>query len=69
MPDNEYRVSQIDEMSVLDEANNPTPGQRIWFRFGEGQRGHVDIPNRLLTAERRDAMIQAYIDMIMALWG
>lgn len=69
MPENGYRVTQIDGMSVLDEARNPVPGQRIWFRFGEEQRGHVDIPDHLLSPERKEAMIQAYIDRVMALWG
>lgn len=69
MPENGYRVLQIDEMSVLDAARNPVPGQRIWFSFGDGQRGHVDIPNHLLTPERKEAMIQAYIDRVMALWS
>lgn len=68
MPENNYQVTQIDETSVLDEAKNPVWGQRIWFRFNDGQRGHVDIPDHLLTPERKDAMIQAYIDRIMSIW-
>lgn len=69
MPENEYTVVQIDEMHVLDAAKNPVPGQRIWFDFGEGQRGHVDIPNNVLTPKRKEAAIQSYIDKVMALWG
>ena len=69
MPENGYTVTQIDEMSVLDEARNPVQGVRVWFTFGEGQRGHVDIPMTLATVERRDAMIQTYIDKVNALWG
>jgi hypothetical protein len=69
MPENGYQILQIDALSVLDAAKNPEPGQRIWFAFGEGQRGHVDIPDRLLTPQRKDAMIQAYVDKVMALWG
>lgn len=69
MPENSYTVTQIDEMSVLDEARNPVQGFRVWFTFGEGQRGHVDIPLALATPERRDAAIEAYIDRANALWG
>lgn len=68
MPENEYQVAQIDELSVLNVAGNPVPGVRIWFKFGVGQTGHVDIPNSVLTRERKEAAIQARIDAIMALW-
>ncbi len=69
MSENDYNVTQIDETSVLDAAKNPVQGVRIWFAFGDGQSGHVDVPLAVLTPERRESMIQAYIDRIMAIWG
>ena len=68
MAENEYRVIQIDETTVLDAAKNPVPGVRAWFTFGDGQSGHIDIPLAVLTPERRETMIQAYIDRIQAIW-
>jgi hypothetical protein len=69
MPDNEYTITQINEMSVLDAAGNPVQGFRVWFDFGEGQTGHIDLPLKIASPERREAAIQTYIDRAVALWG
>lgn len=69
MPENEYQITQVNEISMLDEAGNPVDGYRIYFTWGLGRRAHIDLPKDRATREVRDTLIIAEIERQEALWG
>jgi len=69
MPENEYHIKQINEMTILDAAGNPVDGYRIYFTWGLGRKAHIDMPKAEATKEMRDTLILAEIERQEALWG
>lgn len=69
MPANEYQITQVNEFTMLDEAGNPIAGYRVYFAWGLGRRGHVDIPKDRATQEVRNQLIMTEIERQEDLWG
>lgn len=69
MLENEYQITQINEMTILDEAGNPVEGYRIYFTWGLGRRAHIDLSKERASKEVRDALIAAEIERQEMLWG
>ena len=69
MPENEFQVLQVNEISILDAAGNPTDAYRVYFTWGPGRKAHIDMLKDAATKETRDALIEAEITRQEALWG
>ncbi len=69
MAENLYHVEQVHEVTILDEARNPVAGYRVFFTWGIGRKGHVDIPKDRATKEVRDSLIEAEIIRQETLWS
>lgn len=69
MPENEYQIIQVNEISMLDAAGNPTDAYRVYFTWGLGRKAHVTMPKDRATKEIRDALIVAEIEKQEVLWG
>lgn len=68
MPENEYQITQVNEISMLDQAGNPTEAYRVYFTWGLGRRAHVDIPKDRATKDVRNILIEAEIERQETLW-
>jgi len=69
MPENEFEILQVNEMSILDAAGNPTDALRVYFTWGPGRKAHIDMLKEAATQELRDILIEAVIAKHEALWG
>lgn len=63
-----YQTTQVVLRSILDAGGNPIEAYRVFFNWGEGQKGYVDIPKDIASAESRDRMIRAEIERQSSLW-
>jgi hypothetical protein len=75
MAEAEYRITQVNETTMLDAARNPKPGYRVFFAWGSGRSSSVDILKSQVDglapeaiAEVKETIIQAEIARMDALW-
>lgn len=69
MPANDYTVTNVQEVTILDEGGAPVTGYRIWFAWADGRKGKVDMRKDRATRELRDSLILAEIARQEDLWA
>lgn len=75
MANGDYRITQVDEVTLLNAARNPVPGYRIYFTWGGGRTSSVDIFKSAVeglspdaVTEVKDQAVGAEIARMDALW-
>ena len=68
MPENDFQIVETEQGFVRNAAGNPVAGYKVWFTWGEGRKGMIEMPKERASRERRDALIEAEIARQDALW-
>lgn len=69
MPENDFQVIEVQEGFIRDAAGNPVPGFKVYFTWGDGHKGMVEMQKGRASRERRDLLIEEEIAQQDALWG
>lgn len=69
MPENEYQIIDVQELTILDAAGNPVQAYRIYFTWGLGRKGHIEIVKTKVTSEEKERLITEEIDRQELLFG
>ena len=69
MAENSYQVTNVQGVTILDEGEAPTAGYRIFFTWGAGRTGKIDMKRAAASRELRDSLILAEIARQEDLWA
>lgn len=69
MADNSYTVTNVQEVTILDEGGAPVTGYRVFFAWQNGRKGKIDMRKDRASRELRDQLILAEIARQEDLWA